>query len=95
MKFSMSISNRNLQYSDYLDDTQDTFELFHRLYVLYSRNHILLTKSIGTNCLCTIQGTLVKDDDKFNNIPTYYKGEKIIQTKVAAMKLQGFNPLIR
>ena len=170
MKFSMSISNRNLLYSDYPDDAQDTLEPSHRLCALYSRHHILSPKSVDPNIFCATLDTLVEDDEKYapltslpedshslrantqracehdpylqlllrfghfhcykfgsanrdnapeylpakpdndtslpkqcgnsdclqyeryDDIQTYCKGRKFIQTKVAAMKLQGFNP---
>ena len=166
----MSISNRNLLYSDYPDDAQDTPEPSHRLYALYSRHHTLWTKSAVPNIVCVTQDIPVEDDEmcglltslpkdshslregilracahdpylqllskfghshycksestnldsvpeylpakpgndtslpkqygnsdclqyeSYDDIQTYRKDRKFIQTKVAAMKLQGFNP---
>jgi hypothetical protein len=63
MKFSRSISNRHLLYSDYSDDAQDTLEPSRRLFVLYSKHHILWPKSAAPNIVCVTQDIPVEDDD--------------------------------
>lgn len=74
MKFSMSKSNRNLQYWDYLDDAQDTLEPVDQLSPQYSKHHILLPKSVAPNIFCATWDILVEDDEKYDLLTSSPKG---------------------
>lgn len=74
MKFSISISNQSLLYSDYPDDVQGILEQFHLLFVLYSNSHILSPKSVAPNIFCATPHIPVEDDGKCNLLTSLPKG---------------------